>query len=129
MSHVRMGHVTHMNESCHIYAHRRSRGELQTGLITETPTRCNTLQHTATHCNTLQHTATHYNTLQHTATCRRSRGELQTGPITQPPSHRRPKYGYVLYMHAHMCMNTSHNTALLCILHMCDMTYTYVCRR
>jgi len=43
---------------------------LSVGLLAETATHCNTLQHVATRCNTLQHTATHCNTPQHTATHR-----------------------------------------------------------
>ena len=94
MSHKWIGHVTHMNGSCHIHeesyhikcsyawlpaTHCNTLQETSTHCNTKTntwttlplqntATHCNPLQPTATHCNTLQHTATHCNTLQHTPT-------------------------------------------------------------
>jgi len=68
MSHTWMSHVTHMNESCHTYEWVMAPIILHKSRY-HTATHCNTLQRNATHCNTLQRNATHCNTLKHTATC------------------------------------------------------------
>jgi len=65
-----MSHVTHTNESRHIYDVTPAPRHHTAGIISYTcysNTQCNALQHTATHCNTLQHTATLRYTRHHTA--------------------------------------------------------------